>query len=251
MIRSEFSSAELTCVKAMRTLPLREMGLVFVYQLCFLLVGKQKPLDLGFILGAAGSNAAAIFKTELDFAKSLISSYIISPSQTQVGAITYGAGANLAFSLNAHSSKSAVSSALGGVRNPGNGANIGAALQLARTSLFSQENGARDKVQKTLVIFANEKFGGNNAEIQTELQALRAAGIRIVIVGIGGNVDKKQVNEIASHNAVFFPLLLEEMDLYLYPVYRATLRGEPFLLDIVALLYRIVFRNFIYQNLYT
>ena len=150
----------------------------------------------------------------------------------------------MAFSLNTHASKSAVSSAVSDVRNPANGANIGAALQLARTSLFSQENGARDKVQKTLVIFASEKFGGNNAEIHTELQALKAAGIRIVIVGIGGNVDKKQANEIASHNAVFFPPLLEEMDPYLYPVYRATLRGEHFLLGIVILLYRIFFSQF-------
>lgn len=198
---------------------------VFRYQI-FLLAGKQKPLDLGLILGTAGPNAAAIFKTELDFAKSLISSYTISPSKTQVGAITYGAGANMAFALNAHASKSAISSAIGGLQNPANGANIGAALQLARTSLFSQENGARDKVQKTLVIFANEKFGGNAAEIRTELQALRASRIRIVIVGIGGNVDKKQAKEIASHKSVFFPPLLEELDTYLYPVYRATLRGK-------------------------
>lgn len=192
----------------------------------FCFAAKPQPLDLGFILGASGQNASSIFKSEIAFIKYIISSYSISPVTTQVGAILYGRNAQIAFEMNKHSSESSLKAALDQLKNPSDGNNIGEALQLARTSLFSQENGARYGVQKSLVIFLNEKLVGNNNELKTELEALKSSGIRISVIGIGNNVDRKDAAEIASSNALFFPASLEELNAYLYPVYVSTLEGE-------------------------
>ena len=177
------------------------------------------------MVGATGPEASSIFQAQTGFLKSLLPPYSVSKLQTQVGVITYGRNAELTFSLNKYDSKSDLRTALEKLRNPGDGTNIGEALQLARTVLFSEENGARRGVQKTLVIFLNAKIDENNQDFKTELQALKNAGIRVVVIGIGSSVDKKQAKEIASANAVFFPPMLEEMDPYLYPVYIATLKG--------------------------
>ena len=84
-------------------------------------------------------------------------------------------------------------------------------------------------MQKSLVIFLNDKSLVNELEVKTELQALKTSGFRIVVIAIGKNVDKKIATEIASPNALFFPPKLEELNQYLYPVYIATLAGETYL----------------------
>ena len=192
-------------------------------------LATPQPLDLGFVFGASGPSASRLFQAEISFAKLLLPSYSISPLATQIGAITHGVSAQVAFALNKHGSESSLKTALDQLRYPVGGNSLGQALQLARTSLFSQENGARRDVQKSLVIFLNEKNLVNEAEVKTELLALKTSGFRIVVIAIGRKVDKKMAAEIASPKALYFPPKLEELNHYLYPIYIATLAGEIYL----------------------
>ena len=201
-----------------------QLLLEYLHAYCFL--AEPQPLDLGFVLGASGQNAPRLFQAEVSFVKSLLPSYSISPLATRIGAITHGASAQVAFELNKYSSESSLKTALDQLKSPVGGSNLGEALQLARTSLFSQENGARAKVQKSLVIFLSEERLLNEPDLKTELQALKSSGVRVVVIAIGDSVDKKLASEIASPNALFFPPKLEELDPYLYPVYIATFEGE-------------------------
>ena len=178
------------------------------------------------MIGASGQNAARLFEAEISFTKSLLSSFPISPLATQVGVVTHGLNGRLEFELNKHNSESLLKTALDQLRMPVGGSNLGEALQLARTSLFSQENGARLDVQKSLVVFLTEERLANEPELKTELQALKNSGVRIVVVAIGEGVDKNLAAEIASPSALFFPPELEDLDQYLYPVYIATLEGK-------------------------
>lgn len=180
-------------------------------------------------MGASGPKSSTFFKREKHFVNSLLSSYVISPLATQIGAIVYGRNARVAFALNRHGSQSSLRTAIDKMRHPGDGGNIGEALQLARISLFSQENGARYNMQKSLVIFLNEKTMGDEKELRTELQALKSSGVRFVVIGLDGNVDRRITSEIASRNAMFFPPGLEQLEAYLYPVYRATFEGGIFM----------------------
>ena len=166
-----------------------------------------------------------MFSAEIGFIKWLLSSYSISSLTTQVGTILYGQNARIGFELNKYGSKSSLRTAMDGLRNPSDGNNIVEALQLARTTLFSQENGARYDTHKSLVIFLNERRIGNDKELDAELQLLKSAGIRIVVVAIGDKVDKKLATRIASPNSVIFAPGLEEINHYLYTVYIATLPG--------------------------
>ena len=168
-----------------------------------------------------------MFNAQIKSAKAMLDSYDISNTATLAGAITYGKAATLALPLGESRDRDSVKRKFDSLANPGSGNNMGAALQMARSSLFSQDNGAREGVPRSLVVFVSEKFSGNPAELGSEARALKEAGVKIIAVGLGSEINKDDVASLASDNdAVFFPPSLEEMDFYLYPIVQASLPSK-------------------------
>ena len=93
-----------------------------------------------------------------------------------------------------------VVTAIGKIRYGGNVANQAAALDLARTSIFTSANGARlgDSFINSLVVVLTNNPSTNTAATLTASAALRQLGIGVVTVGIGSNLNLYELSAAAS-----------------------------------------------------
>ena len=195
-------------------------------------LAPQIKLDLGFIIGASGPKAEKIFSAQQQFIRDMMSSYTISSDATLAGVVLNGISPSLPIKIGSAVTVDFFTRLLFGLDNPrgfssgsGVSGNLNEALQLARTSLFSVENGARRAVPKSLVVFVDDKKLPETSirALGTEARALQDAGIKIVVVGIGANVNRQQLQNI--FDAWFFPADLPHMDDFVHPVVTVTLPG--------------------------
>ena len=158
---------------------------------------EKTKLDLGFALGAYGSNANKIFLTQKNFVKNMLEKVTISEKTTNIGFITYGNSANVNYRFGQLDSKDSVLEILNNnIRNPNSGINVTAALLAARTELYkeasgSQRYGTRRDALKTFVVFIHDQI---SSDIYQKVRLLKDAGVNLIIVAIGNNVNKYDVN---------------------------------------------------------
>ena len=178
------------------------------------------------MFGASGKETAEELAYQKKFVKSMLDKYDISPKTTQIGAITYGREAVVAMPLGGAANKVSTVHAIDGIRIPGDGNNLKRALEVARDRLFVEKLGARRNVPKTLILFTNKKLLNLPSELAIIASSLEKRGIKIVVVGIGSEVDKKQLAKLAEDkNTFFFPPSLEEMERNVLPVVEASKPG--------------------------
>jgi hypothetical protein len=95
-----------------------------------------------------------------------------------------------------------VSTALGKIRYGGIAANQAAALRLARTAVFTSVNGARmtdSNVNRLVVVLTNNPSSNSTATLD-EAAALRQAGVGVVTIGIGSNLNRYELTAAASYS---------------------------------------------------
>ena len=191
------------------------------------LVGNLVAHDIGVLFGASGKNARNTFDAEKSFATKLLDQYNISPTQTLIGAVTYAKDASVTMPFGSATSKEGVKNAIARLRYPGDGANLRKALEVARDQLFSVTQGARRNVPKTLIVFVDKKSSSVPAELSSVVESLRTKRIKIIAVGIGDEVDPKELQILADDkDALFFPPTLEELERQVIPVVEASQPGK-------------------------
>ena len=204
-----------------------------VISLC--LLAPRTRLDLGFIIGASGPQAEQIFAEQQQFIGDMLKSYTISNDATLAGIILNGITSSLPVKIGSAVTMDSFTRLLSGLENPRQFSGIGAngnlndALQLARTSLFSVENGARRTVPKSLVVFRdnNQQLPDDSiGALGTEARALQDAGVKIIVIGIGASAKPVTLHNI--FDAWFFPDDLPHMDDFVHPVVTYSLPGIYF-----------------------
>lgn len=185
-------------------------------------------LDLGFIIGASGSQSEEIFAAQQRLVQDILNSYTLSIRATLAGVILNGLQPTVPINIGAAVTRDYFNSLISRLDNPRFGTNLNAALQLARTTLFSEDNGARPDVPKSLVIFVNKKVAkADVSSLGSEARALQSRGVKIILVGVGGNVGRKPWEDIFDY--WFFPDDLPSMDRFIHPIVIASLPGKPLL----------------------
>ena len=154
-------------------------------------------LDLGFVFGANGKNADATFTREKELAKKMIEKFDISKTSTLVGAVIYDTNARLAWRFGDAIDARETVYRIDGLRRLRNGNSILKALEIARDDLFSMKNGARRGVPKTLIVFI-DKTETRDQRLEDTAKQLKDKGVKVIVIAIGPEVDKKDVAGIAS-----------------------------------------------------
>lgn len=197
-----------------------------------MILAPRFKLDLGFIIGASGPQSEQIFAGQQQFIRDMLGSYTIANDATLAGIILNGISSSLPVKIGAAVTMDSFIRLLSGLVNPrqfsgiGSNGNLNDALQLARTSLFSVESGARRAVPKSLVIFIddNQQLPQNSiGALGTEARALQDAGVKIIVIGIGASASPVTLQNI--FDAWFFPADLPHMDDFVHPVVTYTLPG--------------------------
>ena len=129
----------------------------------------------------------------LDFVKNVSFGFNISPNDTRVGAITYGADPQLAIPLEKYTSPNSLTIAFEKISYPGTIKMTGKALDLANQQLFNR--GSRVKVPKVLVVLSQ---GTSKDKVEKSAEALHKAGVTVVSVGLGPVYNDAELKTIAS-----------------------------------------------------
>ena len=139
-----------------------------------------------------------------DFVGDLTNSFTIGADDTQVGVITFSGIARTIFELNTHPNRSVLLEAIGNIPfmdDRGPSTHTADALNLLRVNAFTGEAGARDEnlgIPRVAIVVTDGQSNINSSFTIPNAEAAHEAGIQIFAVGVGGSVNRNELEGIAS-----------------------------------------------------
>lgn len=125
--------------------------------------------------------------------KEILRLFPVSSEGVHAGLITYGKNARLSINFDTLLDQSGIEAVIDTISYPGTESYTGNALDTAMSKLFPHSG--RHSVAHILVLIT-----GSNSQDEFEASAeeLRASGIKIFCIGVGGRYDQSQLDMIAS-----------------------------------------------------
>ncbi len=112
--------------------------------------------------------------------------------------VVFGNNASVAIRLNEFNNQSKMLTAIDNLQYLNEGSNKYAGLKVLREQLFSTANGARSNVGKVAVLLTDGASNIQTTETVPEALAVKIAGIKTFVIGIGSNLDIIELEGIAS-----------------------------------------------------
>lgn len=127
------------------------------FQLTFFIFGLvcTKRLDLVFLIDGSGSIEAAgrgNFRRCIEFVKTIVSSFSISPQRTRVGVVLFSSRTWLILDFHQSRAKATVLRRISSMRYPRGGTKIGRALNFVLHRLFRRSRRALKVMEKRLTL---------------------------------------------------------------------------------------------------
>ncbi|XP_060074618.1 uncharacterized protein LOC132554330, partial [Ylistrum balloti] len=170
----------------------------------------MQTADIVFLADSSGSVGTLNFIKILVFMTSLVDRLDIGPDRVRIGLVTFGLGTQFQFHLDTYNTSSNITNAIDQVTyDRGSSTETHLGLQYVRLNMFPPET-ARHGVQKLLIVITDGKSSDATATVQ-EANAVRAAGIEIVVVAIG-LANLTEVNNIADDPDEFHTFATENFD---------------------------------------
>lgn len=174
-------------------------------------------LDLIFILDSSGSVGYNNFQLVKAFTYNITNSFDVDPDHIHVGVITYATSINIQFYLNTYKTKSEVLQAISNLSYSAGATYTHAALDTARTVMFTESRGARPASQGVprIVVVVTDGASTSRSSTLTSAAAIHSAGIVAYSVGIA-NALEAELQAIATkpsyvYHATFDEKLLESV----------------------------------------
>jgi len=188
--------------------------LIFLVAIAVPVFGEGEPercaTDLVFIVDQSSSITPVTYKNQiLPFLSNLVEGLAVGQDGDHVAFIPFSDHdvTEVAFKLNEHTDTESVLQAIANHQfNGGNTATV-RALELARSNVFTEQNGARKSrygvnVAPTLLIITDGRASdGNPGQIA---ERLRADGVAIFAVGVGSLVNEEYLTRITGDKTRVF-----------------------------------------------
>ena len=105
--------------------------------------------------------------------------------------------------------------------------NLADALAIANNGIFSPVYGARTDVRKSLVVFVDGYPYSDKAALRSFGEKLKKKGITMVVIDVSSDIEPSVLEEKTPYYDVFFfPPMLDELDIALYPVVNSMQPGQ-------------------------
>lgn len=155
-------------------------------------------------MDSSSSETRTNFDKQLDFVKNFTKQFQIGPSNVQIGIGTFGTSFTERIKLNQYSNQQSLLSAISNIPYLGGSTHTDLALKYARSQAFSSSNGGRSGALKIVVVMTDGQ-STSPTETATEANLLhKVGGVKVIAVGVGLNVDKRELDKIGSDsNHVF------------------------------------------------
>lgn len=138
-----------------------------------------------------------MFKKEKEMIGLFIDS--LKVHDTQYGLIDYSSEARVQATFGQFSRKEALKVHVSSIQRKGDGVGLDKALASAYELLV---NKGRREARKVLIVFTSGNANVGVYELRASAKLLQDAGVKIVAVAIGDQVDENQLKEISSDNQV-------------------------------------------------
>jgi len=165
---------------------------------------SQCKVDVVFCVDNSASISAKNWPLVLDLVKGLVSKLNIGPDSSHAGLVDFGNKGYKDFDLAAHTTESAVNTAVAALKFKDEGTNMHYGLEEAKKLLDATAPGVRVGVPK-LLVFITDGVPNDPAETNQQVALIKAANIRLVTIGIGSTVNATFLKSVASTQADFTP----------------------------------------------
>lgn len=177
-------------------------SLILIANICFnvfhCLVCNQRA-DIGFAIDASTSVRGSGFRKSKDFIKFVLQRFKISELGIHVGLIRFSTTARVIFNFEEYYTNGDINAAVDSMRYVKGGTYTDRALRLARTKLFLEKplGSSRPLIPKFLVVMT-DGISKNTRITAMEAKVLKERGVHIIVVGVGRNLARKELINIAS-----------------------------------------------------
>ncbi|XP_041374199.1 uncharacterized protein LOC121387240 [Gigantopelta aegis] len=154
-------------------------------------------LDIVFVVDSSTSVREPNFRSVLGFIQQFLTFADIDGGSVRVGLLTYSTDIHVQFYLNDFHTKLDVLRAVDTVPYRYGNTNTAEALETVTSTMFSVRHGDRSAVDNLVVVITDGVSNINAHRTIPEAERARAAGIRIVAIGVG-LVDTQELDGIAS-----------------------------------------------------
>jgi len=134
---------------------------------------------------------------QLDFAQDIVKQLSISPTGSQVGLVDFGEKARIQFGLTQHPTQDTLVAAIGTIRFIGDLTNTTGGLYKSRVVLTDPQYGSREGKSKVIVLVTDGNPNVDKDKVFAEAENCRAAGIRVIVVGITAAADEALMKQLA------------------------------------------------------
>lgn len=161
-----------------------------------------------FIIDSSSSIFPNKYVRQLEFLENIAGALDVGPflNQSRIGVISFSDEPRLEFTLNQYTEKSELIAAIRRINYLSGGTNTAAAIQLALETMLNKESGAREEAKDIIIVITDgESF--SESETKASAQKARDMGIFVLAIGVGGNVNVKELNLITGNPELVYRVL--------------------------------------------
>lgn len=158
--------------------------------------------DVVFVIDSSGSIRRSNFQKEKEFVKEVASTFKMGPDQSQIAVISYSDEAQIDIKFGEYSNVNDFNAAVDSVKHQRKRTRIDLALDLAASSLFTPEGGARPNVAKVMVILTDGKQTNmtGSKTLDVAVRPLQDMNVTIFAVGVGNAIDIYELLLLVGNN---------------------------------------------------
>ena len=156
-----------------------------------------------FVMDASGSIGSTNFDKAIRFVYNVCDAFEIGEEETRVALVRYSGTAKLLFTFDAYSSKAPLLERIQNIEYTRGGTRTDLALEVAHSDLFGPSSTTKRDlsmgVSRVLIAMTDGKTNlGVNSVVKPSRVLRKNDSVTIFVMGIGGNVDVNELNEIAT-----------------------------------------------------
>ncbi|XP_061170095.1 mucin-5AC-like [Saccostrea echinata] len=163
----------------------------------------KTPADILFVLDASTSIKITNFEKERNFVAGFVNDLDIGPNDVQVSVGTFSDNARGYFYLHTHQNKTDLLNAIRNIPYEYGQTHTHLAFQLAEQYIFTNFSGDRPSATNIVFVLTDGQSQNHTATF-LGAQKLKDAGVKIYAIGIGGHVQKSELQDIASDSGHVF-----------------------------------------------
>ncbi|KAH7731585.1 von Willebrand factor type A domain containing protein [Aphelenchoides avenae] len=163
----------------------------------------DRPLDILFLLDGSGSTTGGTFGTQVQMLRKIVDAVELGPNDTQIAVLQYASYTYLEFPFMSYRTREVMHDGIDKVRQKLGTTRTGKALDKALKLFTDPSSGVRKSphVAQVAIVVSDGHSHDNPVPAATRL---RAAGVKVMVLGIGSHINMDELAQISGDEQFAF-----------------------------------------------